>query len=199
MRVSTDSYCVAKITAQSSEPLLAEAAEANVRTWWFDSHQPGTFNLTFNYRLLRNTISFLEKPDVVELWADVPIVNGGSPQAWSELYNSGDYDAEVWKAELTSPQVHEQVTFRFAYGCCEEGQVTDANGKKEKIAQGSRSDSDVGFSTVIGMINGRHKRVSFIGRLRNNDSMQGVFLDESGTRGTWSAKLISHGSLKSIL
>ncbi len=189
MRVTTDTYCVAKITTESNEPLLAQAAEGNVRTWWFASHKPGTFNLTFNYRFLKPGVSFLEKPGVVQILA-VPRSMGG-PR--SGLWNSGGYEPEIWKAQLTSPRGHVQATLRFPYGCCEEGDVTDTDGEKKEIKQGHNFDDEFGFSTTVRMRNNQPTRVSLIGRRRSGDRIQGVFLDESGTPGTWSAKIISHG------
>jgi outer membrane biosynthesis protein TonB len=191
MRVATDSYCVAKITTDSSEPLLAQAAEANVRTWWFAYHKPGTFNLTFNYRILEPAVSFLEKPGVVEILTLPPPSFLGGPE--SGLWNYGGYSPEVWKAQLEGPHGHIQATLHFDYGCCEEGRATDAKRKNEKITQGFRFSHDVGFSTIITMANGRRTRVSLIGILRSDDRIRGVFLDESDTPGTWSAQLVSHG------
>ncbi len=196
MRVTTDSYCVAKITTDSSEPLLAQAAEANVRTWLFAFHRPGTFNLTFKYRIFKDGVSFLEKPGVVEVSA-VTLSSLEGPE--SGLWNYGGYEPEIWKAQLTSPRGDMAATFQFENGCCEEGDATDANGKREKITQGFRSDHDVGFSTIIRLGNGRPTKVSLIGILRSDNRIQGVFLDESGTRGTWSAHLISHGSPNAYL
>jgi len=192
MRVTADSYCVAKIATESSEPLLAQAAEANVRTWLFGSHKPGTFNLTFNYRILEPTVSFLEKPGVVEVPA-VPSSIFVAPE--SGLWNMGGFSPEIWKAQLISPYGNMPATFEFKYGCCEDdgGDATDETGTSEKITQGFRSGHDVGFSTIITMPDGHPTRVSFIGILRNDDTIQGVFFDESGTRGTWSATMISHG------
>ena len=95
LRVSTDSYCVAKVTAESSEPLLAQAAEANVRTWWFDTHKPGTFSVTFNYRLLEPGSSFLEKPGVVEI-SDLFQSSLGGPRSRSR--ELGHPQEETWKA-----------------------------------------------------------------------------------------------------
>jgi hypothetical protein len=190
MRVSADNYCVAKITTQSGDPLLAEAAEANVRTWLFDSHSPGTFDLTFNYRFLRPTISFLEKPGVVEVW-EIPSTLGGSPFG---PVNYGADEPEIWKAQLTSPRGHVRVTIQFPYGCCEEGDVTDAkHDEKETIEQGHNFEDELGFSTTVKMSNNQRTKVSLIGRRRSGDRIQGVFLDESGARGTWSARVIHHG------
>jgi outer membrane biosynthesis protein TonB len=191
MRVTTDSYCVAKITTDSTEPLLAQAAEASVRTWWFAYHKPGTFNLTFNYRFLQPSVSFLEEPNFVEISAVPATIGGPGPE--SGLWNDGGYSPEVWKAQLATRHGQIQATFRFEYGCCDDGRATVASSDSEKITLGFRSNHDVGFSTLI-IANGRPTRVSFIGILRGDHRIQGVFLDASGTRGTWSGQLVSHGS-----
>jgi hypothetical protein len=148
--------------------------------------------LTFNYRILKPEVSFLEKPGIVEI-STVPSNGLEGPE--SGLWNSGGFEAETWKAQLTNGSGQTSATFQFAYGCCEEGNATDAEGKSEKITQGSRSDHDVGFSTIVKLANGRPTRVSLIGRLRDDNRIQGVFLDEFGTPGVWSARLISHGSV----
>jgi outer membrane biosynthesis protein TonB len=193
MRVSTDTYCVGKTATQSSEPLLAQAAEANIQTWWFDFHKPGTFNVTFNYRLLRPNISFLEKPGIVEIWVTAPSIGSG-PQ--SGLWNSGGYDSEIWRAQLKGPRGHAYVKFRFPYGCCEEGDVTQAGrGGKGETKQGYNFDDDFGFSTTVRMSNNQPARIYLIGRRQTDDSIRGVFLDEAGISGTWSAHIVSHGPL----
>jgi len=197
MRITADSYCVAKITTESSEPLLAQDAEATVRSWFFGYHKPGTFNLTFNYRLLESTVSFLQKAGVVELAALPGPSSLEGPE--SGLWNMGGFEDEVWRAQLTSPAGRIQATFHFGYGCCDEGHATYANGKREKITQGFRSGDDVGFGTIITTAHGRRTRIFLIGNLRHDDRIQGVFLDASGARGTWSARLVSHGPGNSYL
>jgi outer membrane biosynthesis protein TonB len=195
MRLVTDSFCVAKIITQTNEPLLAEAAEANVRTWRLSVHEPGTFQVTFNYRFQESKISFLEKPGVVE----VSVVLANSLQGpESGLGNYGGYEKEVWKAQFASSRGHAQLMLRFPYGCCEEGKAIDTRGGSAEIKQGYRAgddgDGEVGFSTTV-RIGGRPTRISLIGRVQHWDKIEGIFLDESGNAGTWSAKLISHGSL----
>ena len=196
MRVSANDYCVAKITTQSSDPLLAQAAEANVRTWLFGFHKPGTFDITFNYRFLRPGVSFLEKPGIVEISDVLPTIGSG-PQ--SGLWNMGGYRSEVWKAQLTSPGGHVQATLQFPYGCCEEGDATDTEGRKEEIKQGHAINDVLGFNTTIRMSNSQPTKVALIGRRRRDDRIEGVFLDESGTPGKWSARLVSHGYLNYYL
>jgi outer membrane biosynthesis protein TonB len=184
MRVSTDTSCVAKITTESSDPFLAQAAKANVRTWRFDFHKPGTFNVTFNYRLLEPGVSFLEEPGVVDI-LDLPPSLGG-PR--SGLWNSGSGQPEIWKAQLAGSRGRIQATFQFSFGCCQVGDVIDAKGRKEEINQGHSTGDIIGFSTIVRTANNRPIRVSLIGRM-SGDRMQGVFLDDSGTPGTWTARL----------
>jgi TonB family protein len=52
LRVVTDGKRASAITAQSGPPMLAAAAEENVRTWQFKVHKPVTFEATFQYKLL---------------------------------------------------------------------------------------------------------------------------------------------------
>ena len=51
IQVATDGRKVSSLQTQSGPPLLARAAEENVRTWEFDEHKPTTFLATFEYRL----------------------------------------------------------------------------------------------------------------------------------------------------
>ena len=52
------------VATKDGHPLLAQAATANVRTWKFVDHDPGTFDVTFHFQFLRDTdkISFLKEP-----------------------------------------------------------------------------------------------------------------------------------------
>ncbi len=49
IRVTTDGKKVASLEAESGPPMLARAAEENIRTWEFDEHKPTTFETTFEY------------------------------------------------------------------------------------------------------------------------------------------------------
>ncbi len=55
LKVSTDGKNVSKVEIESGQPMLAKAAEANVRTWLFRDHTPTSFETTFNYKLLPGT------------------------------------------------------------------------------------------------------------------------------------------------
>jgi TonB family protein len=52
LRISTDGSRVASVEVQSGQPMLAQAAQDNVKTWQFEPHDPVTFVATFRYKLL---------------------------------------------------------------------------------------------------------------------------------------------------
>jgi TonB family protein len=52
LRISTDGNRVASVEVQSGQPMLAQAAQDNVKTWQFEPHTPTTFETTFRYKLL---------------------------------------------------------------------------------------------------------------------------------------------------
>lgn len=52
LRLSTDGNRVASVEVQSGQPMLAQAAQDNVKTWQFEPHSPTTFEATFRYKLL---------------------------------------------------------------------------------------------------------------------------------------------------
>ena len=51
--VSTDGQRVAATHVEDGHKLLAAAAEENVRTWSFSTHEATSFVVTYRYRLLR--------------------------------------------------------------------------------------------------------------------------------------------------
>ncbi len=55
LRVSTDGSRVTSMEMESGPPILANAAEENVKTWQFEPHKPTTFETTFTYKLLPMT------------------------------------------------------------------------------------------------------------------------------------------------
>jgi Gram-negative bacterial TonB protein C-terminal len=50
--ISTDGNRVVSVEVQSGQPMLAHAAQDNIKTWQFEQHSPTTFEATFQYRLL---------------------------------------------------------------------------------------------------------------------------------------------------
>jgi TonB family protein len=78
--ISTDGNRVASVEVQSGQPMLAQAAQDNVKTWQFEPHSPTTFEATFRYRLLASRCDAkcnchnIEKPSVLlQLPGDVEV------------------------------------------------------------------------------------------------------------------------------
>ncbi|HUK42796.1 MAG TPA: energy transducer TonB, partial [Candidatus Acidoferrales bacterium] len=71
LRISTDGNRVASVGVQSGQPMLAQAAQENVKTWQFEPHSPTTFDVTFRYNLLPSkcdaecSCDSAEKPSVL--------------------------------------------------------------------------------------------------------------------------------------
>ena len=71
LRISTDGTRVSSVEITSGQPILAKAAEENVKTWQFEPHAPSTFSVTFRYRLLASkcdrecNCASSERPSVV--------------------------------------------------------------------------------------------------------------------------------------
>jgi hypothetical protein len=60
------------VEVESGQPMLARAAQDNVKTWQFDPHNPMTFEATFRYKLLPSrcdaqcsACDSVEKPSVL--------------------------------------------------------------------------------------------------------------------------------------
>jgi TonB family protein len=80
LRISTDGNRVASVEVESGQPMLAQAAQENVKTWQFEQHSPTTFEVTFRYRLLPSkcdaecNCDSAEKPSVLlQLPTDVEV------------------------------------------------------------------------------------------------------------------------------
>jgi TonB family protein len=54
LQVMTDGNKVESAEIQSGQPMLAKAAQENVKTWQFERHRPRTFKVTFRYTLLQS-------------------------------------------------------------------------------------------------------------------------------------------------
>jgi TonB family protein len=52
LRVTTDGSGVTSVVVESGQPMLARAAQDNVRTWKFEPHEPTSFSTLFAYHLL---------------------------------------------------------------------------------------------------------------------------------------------------
>jgi hypothetical protein len=91
LRVSTDGEKVVDVTVEQGQPLLAKAAQDNVRTWQFAKHSPTVFETTFAFHLLTDCEQVYENgritltlPAEVEVTA-TPTVEECNPEAVLDL------------------------------------------------------------------------------------------------------------------
>jgi len=64
VKVTTDGHRVLTTTVENGAPLLAVAAEENLRTWQFASHEPISFIVTYTYKLSGNWKEQSDNPTV---------------------------------------------------------------------------------------------------------------------------------------
>jgi hypothetical protein len=187
LRVTTDGDSVTKIDAESGNPFLVREAFGNLRTWRFADHTPRTFHVIYTYKILDERVDFLKEPGVVEIDSSPPLVNGGG----SNLYNPPD----IWQAQLTSPRGITRATFSLAMSDDISDDILDGyvignevgrTGKKEEIRQAHLDGNMLGFDATLKGPSGSPLRVSLLGK-KTGSKITGVFLDYSGTPGTWTA------------
>jgi hypothetical protein len=65
LRVSTDGKRISDVKVESGPPMLANAATDNVGTWEFSQHKPTTFEVKFNYRILPESVCYLDNSVVM--------------------------------------------------------------------------------------------------------------------------------------
>jgi len=179
LRATTDGHFVTKIETEDGNPFLARAAAANLRTWRFTDHVRRTFEVTFDYQLLRQIVTFQQEPGVVEV---------GTPPAMLIVDRSPTSSpAETWEAKFTSAYGSMQATFSLTeYDSLLEGDVISDEDKKEEIGLGHFDRDVLGFDATLEGPDGKPVKVSLLGK-KTGDKISGVFLDHSGTAGTWNA------------
>jgi len=57
VRFTTDGQAVINADAETGHELLRSSAVENVKTWKFVSHEPGTFHVTFRFRIISGEMS----------------------------------------------------------------------------------------------------------------------------------------------
>lgn len=66
LKITTDGHrVIAAVPAERSIQPLARAAEANLRTWQFDVHQPTSFTVTYRYKLVTDIDARMNNPKVI--------------------------------------------------------------------------------------------------------------------------------------
>ncbi len=72
LRVTTDGSGVASVVVESGSPMLAKAAQENVRTWGFQPHEPTSFPTLFAYHLLAEPNCNTDKSGKGEVHLNLP-------------------------------------------------------------------------------------------------------------------------------
>jgi len=182
IKITTDGKSVRDAEAETGHPLLRAAAVDNVRTWEFDAHAPGTFRVTFRYKLLdgNTDVEFLESPAVVEILASPPEVS---------IYYA-DIGLGAWKAHLKSTQGKFWQVFELSYtganGDWLHARTLTSKGESEESNFGHIEGDFLAFTIMLSQPNGQHAKTFFIGKM-TKDKIVGTFVDDAGIRGEWTA------------
>jgi outer membrane biosynthesis protein TonB len=186
LRAKSDGHRVADISTLSGNPFLARAAASNLMTWRFANHMAQTFDVTYSYRLLASEERFLKQPGLVEIDGVAPLIN---------IDNFGyPYDPpSLWNAQLKCPRGDMSAVLSLATSYdMPDGFVLDPSGKKDEISEAHQDGDMLGFDATVHGPDGAPLSVSLLGKKRKN-KITGVFLDYSGTAGTWTAvRQLSH-------
>jgi hypothetical protein len=188
VRFTTDGQAVINADAETGHELLRSSAVENVKTWKFVTHDPGTFHVTFRYRIIsgETDIVFLPEPAIVDISATPPTVS---------IYCANPTDLGKWKAQLKSPRGRAELLIEINTGAaCNEhaldGEVTDAHGQKERIdfAYYDPRRKMLGFAVMLTYSKSERLNTSLIGKI-TQDKLTGTFVDEGGVTGHWTATI----------
>jgi hypothetical protein len=188
VKVTTDGESVRDAEAETGHPLLRKATEDNVRTWKFVAHNPGTFHVTFRYRMASGNldVAFLESPAIVEIEAPA-VVGSFDNVAWMDL--------GTWKARLKSAHGKSWQVFKLSFsGPNDEwldGTAASPKGESEEIDFGHREGNFLAFTIKIKQPDGQHVKTYLIGRM-TGDKIVGTFVDDAGIRGEWTAARVAN-------
>ncbi len=186
VKVTTDGESVRDVQAETGHALLRKAAEDNARTWKFVAHTPGTFHVTFRYKLSSgNTdVEFLESPATVKIEA--------SPPETIIYYSS--LSLGTWKAQLKSAHGKSRRAFKLACSGPNEdwldGNASGPKGESEEIDFGHKEGNFLAFTMTLSQPDGQHVKTFLIGKM-TGDKIVGTFVDDSGIRGEWTAVRIA--------
>jgi hypothetical protein len=182
VKISTDGESVRDAEAESGPPLLRKPAEDNARTWKFVPHTPGTFHVTFRYKIMSGDmeVEFLESPAVVQIVAAAPQMS---------IYY-GSMGLGKWKAQLKNARGKSSQVFDLsctgADGEWLDGNAVDSTGKREETDFGHKDGDMLGFTIKLTRPNGQEVKTFLIGKMTAN-KIVGTFVDETGERGEWTA------------
>jgi len=182
VRITTDGESVREVEAEAGSPLLRKAAEDNVRSWKFATHVPGTFYVTFRYKISSGNVEaeFLESSALVEIEAPPPklIID----YAWLSL---GTWKAQ-WKSAHGTYRRLLSLRFSGPHEDWLDGNASGPNGEKEEIDYGHKERDFLAFTILLTHLGGKQSKSFFIGKM-TGDKIFGTFVDDTGSRGEWTA------------
>lgn len=187
LRVTTNGSRVGKIEVEQGNPFLVRSAMDNLRSWRFASYSVRTFEVAYNYQLFSSRVEFFKQPGVVEIQGTVPTVIAD--------YGQIEIPASFWEARFSSSRGKESATLSLTIPENDSdgstlgdlsGDVVGPAGRREEIRDPRFDEDMLGFDATIMGPNGKPLKISLLGRKIGN-KMTGVFLDYSGTPGTWTA------------
>jgi hypothetical protein len=183
VKITTNGESVLTAEAEAGSPLLRKAAEDNTRTWKFSPHAPGTFYVTFRYRIMQGNqeVEFLHSPATVEIATTPPPV---------DIYY-GEISLGNWKAQLKSVHGKFSEIFSLYYsGPPDEvwlgGRTKCPKEECDDIDRGFIENEMIGFTIKLTHPDGQRTKTFLVGKMTGN-KIVGTFVDDSGVRGEWTA------------
>ncbi len=186
VRFSTNGESVIQAVAESGPQLLRKSSEDDVRSWKFAAHTPGSFYVTFRYKLLSGDteIAFLESPALVEVAAPVAPI----------IIDYAYIGLGKWKTDVKSAHGKSHLLLNLAYsgpdGTWLAGDARDAKGKCEEIDVGVRDGEMLGFTMALADPKGKEVKTFFVGKM-TDAKIIGSLVDENGRTANWSASKTS--------
>jgi hypothetical protein len=182
LKIVTDGESVQDAVAETGHPLLRIAAEDNAKTWKFVSHLPGTFYVTFRYKLLNDNVGveFLEPSAIVLIEARPPEI----------IRDYGWLGLGTWKAQLKSAHGKSSQVFTLDYsgpnGDWLSCNVVGQKDESEETEFGHKEGDFLAFTLALTQPDGKRVKTFFIGKMMGN-KIVGTFVDDAGIKGEWTA------------
>jgi hypothetical protein len=181
LKITTDGHALSSIVVIDGSPLLVKAATENVQTWTFADHVPGTFEVTFDFRLLADKTAFLQEPGVVDIAVLPPGYNESSDDRLSyTLPKSWDLELRTATDDVRAPLT------TWTYGPWLRGYILGPRNQERQLANAHMDGDMLGFDTALDDSHGQRLQFSLIGK-QVGEGIKGIFLDVWGASGTWTA------------
>lgn len=182
LRLTTNGHSVTYVDVLEGHPLLVQSATDNIRTWKFVEHAPGTFDVTFNFRMLDDAGAFLQKPGTVQVVSspDCCIDHYTFPEKWNTQVRNAEGTIETTLTLWTYHSFETQL----------DGYTTGPKGQERAIRNRHIDGDMVGFDATLDDKYGERLKFTMIGKMTDNE-IRGVFLNYGGSGGTWTAKRVA--------